>query len=110
MRSSRMWGGIAIVLIICCCGLAAEDTWTYKADIPTARTWVGGCVLDGKIYVIGGATSVGYTIPMGHATGSFDYTVQINCPTNPSCAVESDPASVSVVAQPDGVGMTMVLW
>ena len=31
--------------------LASEDTWTYKADIPTARTWVGGAVLDGKIYV-----------------------------------------------------------
>jgi L-ascorbate metabolism protein UlaG (beta-lactamase superfamily)/N-acetylneuraminic acid mutarotase len=37
--------------------LAADDTWTYKADIPTARTWVGGCVLDGKIYVIGGGRS-----------------------------------------------------
>jgi len=37
--------------------LAVEDTWTYKVDIPTARTWVGGAVLDGKIYVIGGATS-----------------------------------------------------
>ena len=34
---------------------AAEDTWTYKAYMPTARTWVGGCVIDGKIYVIGGA-------------------------------------------------------
>jgi N-acetylneuraminic acid mutarotase len=36
---------------------ALEDTWTYKADIPTARTWMGGCVLDGKIYVIGGGRS-----------------------------------------------------
>jgi len=36
---------------------AAEDAWTYKADMPTARTWVGGCVLDGKIYVIGGGRS-----------------------------------------------------
>jgi predicted secreted protein/N-acetylneuraminic acid mutarotase len=37
--------------------LAAEDTWTYKADMPTARVFTGGCVLDGKIYVIGGAPS-----------------------------------------------------
>jgi L-ascorbate metabolism protein UlaG (beta-lactamase superfamily)/N-acetylneuraminic acid mutarotase len=36
---------------------ATEDTWTYKADIPTARTWFGGCVLDGKIYIIGGGRS-----------------------------------------------------
>jgi len=37
--------------------LAAGDTWTYKADMPTARVFVGGCILDGKIYVISGATS-----------------------------------------------------
>jgi predicted secreted protein len=33
---------------------AAEDTWTYKADIPTARGFTSGCVVDGEIYVIGG--------------------------------------------------------
>ena len=37
--------------------LSAEDTWTYKANMPTARVFVGGCVLDGKIYVISGAPS-----------------------------------------------------
>jgi N-acetylneuraminic acid mutarotase len=37
--------------------LAAEDTWTRKADMPTARVFAGGCVIDGKIYVIGGAPS-----------------------------------------------------
>ncbi|MFC1604441.1 kelch repeat-containing protein [Planctomycetota bacterium] len=36
---------------------AAEDTWTYKTNMPTARVFVGGCVLDGKIYVISGAPS-----------------------------------------------------
>jgi hypothetical protein len=34
--------------------LAAEDTWTSKADMPTARGFVSGCVVDGKIYVVGG--------------------------------------------------------
>jgi hypothetical protein len=34
--------------------LAAEDTWTSKADMPTARGFVSGCVADGKIYVVGG--------------------------------------------------------
>jgi len=33
---------------------AVEDTWTYKADMPTARGFTSGCVVDGKIYVIGG--------------------------------------------------------
>ena len=36
---------------------AVEDTWTYKTNMPTARVFVSGCVLDGKIYVIGGAPS-----------------------------------------------------
>jgi len=34
--------------------VAAEDTWTYKADMPTARGFVSGTVVDGKIYVTGG--------------------------------------------------------
>jgi predicted secreted protein len=33
---------------------AVEETWTYKADMPTARGFTSGCVVDGKIYVIGG--------------------------------------------------------
>ena len=48
---------LILVLSLASVNLAVEGTWTYKADIPIARTWVGGCVLDGKIYVIGGATS-----------------------------------------------------
>ncbi len=36
-------------------GLAAEGIWTKKADMPTARLMLGTCVVDGKIYAIGGA-------------------------------------------------------
>ena len=49
---------LVLALVLAAVSHAAEDTWIYKADIPTARTWVGGCVLDGKIYVIGGALTV----------------------------------------------------
>jgi len=35
--------------------LAAEDIWTQKADMPTARFIFATCVVDGKIYAIGGA-------------------------------------------------------
>jgi N-acetylneuraminic acid mutarotase len=35
--------------------LAVEGTWTQKADMPTARSIAGSAVVDGKIYVIGGA-------------------------------------------------------
>ena len=49
--------GLTLTLLVQWVGVscAVEDTWMYKADIPTARTWVGGSVLDGKIYVIGGS-------------------------------------------------------
>jgi len=46
---------LALGLVSVC--LAAEDTWTYKADMPTIRAFFGGGVVDGKIYVIGGAPS-----------------------------------------------------
>ena len=32
----------------------ATDTWTKKADMPTARLHIGACVVDGRIYVTGG--------------------------------------------------------
>jgi hypothetical protein len=32
------------------------EVWTQKADMPTARCSLSACVLDGKIYAIGGAT------------------------------------------------------
>jgi N-acetylneuraminic acid mutarotase len=56
-QSSKI--SLALIGVFCFAVMASatEDTWTYKADIPTTRTWVGGCVLDGKIYVIGGARS-----------------------------------------------------
>jgi N-acetylneuraminic acid mutarotase len=33
---------------------AAEDTWTRKADMPMARNVLSTCVVDGKLYAIGG--------------------------------------------------------
>ena len=42
-------------------GIAQVDTWTRKADMPTARNWFGTTAVNGKIYAIGGfgETSVG---------------------------------------------------
>jgi len=38
----------------------ATDTWTTKADMPTARGYHhAACVVDGRIYVFGGATKYG---------------------------------------------------
>jgi len=62
---SGFWGRAEI-------SLAAEDTWTYKTNMPTARVFVGGCVLDGKIYVISGAPSSSSVTP---AVEMYDPTI-----------------------------------
>jgi N-acetylneuraminic acid mutarotase len=43
----------------------ATDTWTRKADMPTARGWLppSSPVVDGKIYVIGGGDDVVWDLP-----------------------------------------------
>ena len=46
---------LAAVIGLTSVSLAAEEIWTKKADMPTARMLLGTCVLDGKIYAIGGA-------------------------------------------------------
>lgn len=35
---------------------AEGDTWTKKADMPEARSWHSACVMNDRIYIIGGAT------------------------------------------------------
>jgi len=35
----------------------ATDTWTTKADMPTARTYISTCEVNGRIYAIGGLTT-----------------------------------------------------
>jgi len=45
---------VAVVLSLAGVVGAAGDTWRYKSSMPTARGFVSGCVLEGKIYVIGG--------------------------------------------------------
>ena len=35
----------------------STDTWAEKADMPTARKALGTCVVDSKIYAIGGSTA-----------------------------------------------------
>jgi N-acetylneuraminic acid mutarotase len=50
---------ITMVLVFGVAGInyAVEDTWVSKTNMPTARVFAGGCVLDGKIYIISGAPS-----------------------------------------------------
>ncbi|MBA7471557.1 N-acetylneuraminate epimerase [subsurface metagenome] len=55
---------ITIVLVLALglasVSLAAEGIWTTKADMPTGRWDLSTCVVDGKIYAIGGASGYAY--------------------------------------------------
>ena len=48
---------LVLVLSLTTMSLAAEYTWAQKVDMPTARWIHSASVVDGKIYVISGATS-----------------------------------------------------
>ena len=45
---------VCAVLVISAANLAAEENWTQKADMPTQRSGFDTCIVDGKIYAIGG--------------------------------------------------------
>jgi len=46
----------------------ATDTWTKKADMPTARAYLAACVVDGRIYVSGGSLTYEDPMPMAVPT------------------------------------------
>jgi N-acetylneuraminic acid mutarotase len=59
VKAKIVYGEMLLVLILAfsiqTVSPAAEEIWTKKADMPTARMLLGTCVLDGKIYAIGGS-------------------------------------------------------
>lgn len=58
----RIGGSISFISLLLCISMLASvqaGTWTRKADMPTPRVGVGVCVLDGKIYAIGGYDAQG---------------------------------------------------
>ena len=58
---------ISVVLVLALglasVSLAVEDTWTTKADMPTARSYLSASVVDGKIYAIGGLSDQSRALP-----------------------------------------------
>ncbi len=74
----------------------ATDTWTRKSEMPTARGWHSANVLDGRIYVIGGSSSV----PSG---GTAILAVEVYEPATDSWTQKGDiPARI-------GAGFTSVV-
>jgi hypothetical protein len=56
-----------------------------------------------------GAVGVTLDVPAGSAPGLYDYTVEIGCSANPSCADSSDNVELSIVALPEEVGPTLTV-
>jgi len=50
---------LVLALGLASVSLAAEGIWATRADMPTRRWELGTCVVDGKIYAIGGASGYG---------------------------------------------------
>ena len=63
----------------------ATDIWTKKADMPTQRSCFSTCVLDGKIYVIGGETGNIHSPPIStmeeYDPSTDTWTRKANMPT-----------------------------
>jgi len=57
IRLTFAWVGSMSVLVLASAGRTRAATWTQKADMPTARFSLSTCLVDGKIYAIGGVYS-----------------------------------------------------
>lgn len=59
MKASKIVSLIFLMMSLCVVNTrpikAAEDSWTTKEPMPTARAVIGVAVVDGKIYAIGGS-------------------------------------------------------
>jgi len=67
-----------------CTSLGAEDTWTRKADMPTARSCLATSVVNGKIYAIGGirdASSAPLSTVEEYDPGTDTWTAKADMPT-----------------------------
>ena len=73
-----------LVLALASISLAIEDTWTQKADMPTARSCLSTSVVNGKIYAIGGiknANSAPLSTVEEYNPQTDTWTTKSNMPT-----------------------------
>src|SRR5262245_10081992 len=64
-----------IILAVALCpsmGLAQSDTWNNKTDMPTARQSLTTCVVNGKIYAIGGVNHPGVDTEVLRTVEEYD--------------------------------------
>ena len=65
VKYNSLCGACLIVGLLCLTStLLAQEPWTQKADMPTARLGFGTAVVNGKIYLIGGQQNE--TVPLDY--------------------------------------------
>lgn len=62
MKTTKMLAILVLALGLASVSLAAEDTWTTKADMLTRRHVLSSSVVDGKLYAIGGDPGTDYSL------------------------------------------------
>jgi N-acetylneuraminic acid mutarotase len=82
-RISKLFMVCIMLIVVCLVNQVEAGTWTQKADMPTARSIAGSAVVDGKIYVIGGApVSFGFTAVVEEYNPATDtWTRRADMPT-----------------------------
>jgi N-acetylneuraminic acid mutarotase len=107
---------IASILYRASVSLAAPETWTAKADMPTARYDCSASVVDGKIYAIGGGVSF-YTKTGLQTVEEYDpmtdtWTRKKDIPTGrqafSTCVVDGRIYAIGGIVSPPGPGLSVV--
>ena len=83
MRGLKVLFLLSFVISLTSVSFASEEIWTIKADMPTARLLLGTCVLDGRIYAIGGgpAPHVGSSVVEEYDPQTNTWTRKADMPT-----------------------------
>ena len=91
--------------------LGVGDTWTQKADMPTARHSASSAVVDGKIYAIGGWSSLGSrtAVVEQYDPAADIWTTRADMPTARSgvAAAAVDGIIYAVGGWPEGSGIEL---
>jgi len=87
VKAKIVYGEMLLILVVAfsitSVSPAAEDIWTKKADMPTARMLLSACTVDGKIYAVGGggAPHMGSSAVEEYDPGTDTWTRKTAMPT-----------------------------
>ena len=73
--------GLVTAIVLTNAGSARADTWTLKADMPTARMKVSTSVVDGKIYAISSLKGIGVKKVEEYDPATDTWTAKADMPT-----------------------------